>query len=124
MKKLLLMFLVLLNVSCGVSAKSDTSCKDEDESLICIRSSSKLVSGEMKKVIQNIEKSTDNLQKFQTSQIKWQAYRNSYCKDFIGEESTYAQGDGATKIVESCLLDIDKARLDELKRLDKVYSVE
>jgi uncharacterized protein YecT (DUF1311 family) len=102
-------------------AQPNTSCKNDDESLICIRSSSKAVTNEMKKVILNIEESTDNLQKFQISQLKWLAYKNAYCKDFMGEEATNAQGDGATIIIESCLLDIDKARLDELKRLNKVY---
>ncbi len=102
-------------------AQPNTSCKNDDESLICIRSSSKAVTNEMKKVILNIEESSDNLQKFQISQSKWLAYKNAYCKDFMGEEAINAQGDGATIIIESCLLDIDKARLDELKRLNKVY---
>ena len=124
MKKLILMFLVLFCIGGVVFAQPNTSCKNDDESLICVRSSSKAVTNEMKKMILNIEKSTDNLQKFQISQSKWLAYKNAYCKDFMGEEATNAQGDGATIIIESCLLDIDKARLDELKRLNKVYSVQ
>lgn len=122
--RLLLMFLIISNVSCGVSAKSNASCKSDEESLVCIRASSLIINSEIKKVIINIEKSTDNKQQFQIAQIKWQAYKNSYCRDFIGAEATYAQGDGATKIIESCLLSIDKERLDELKRLNRVYSVQ
>lgn len=122
--RLLLMCLIISNVSCSVSAKSNASCKSDDESLVCIRASSLIVNSEIKKVIINIEKSTDNKQQFQTAQIKWQAYKNSYCRDFIGSEATYAQGDGASKIIESCLLSIDKERLDELKRLNRVYSVQ
>lgn len=124
MKKLILIFLLLLSMGGLAFAQPNTSCKNDDESLICIRSSSKAVINEMKKVILNIEESTDNLQKFQISQLKWLAYKNAYCKDFMGEEATNAQGDGATIIIESCLLDIDKARLDELKRLNKVYSAQ
>ncbi|MFW2043030.1 lysozyme inhibitor LprI family protein [Acinetobacter sp. ULE_I001] len=121
MKKLILISLLLFSMGGLAFAQPNTSCKNDDESLICIRSSSKAVTNEMKKVILNIEESTDNLQKFQISQLKWLAYKNAYCKDFMGEEATNAQGDGATIIIESCLLDIDKARLDELKRLNKVY---
>lgn len=121
MKKLILISLLLFSMGGLAFAQPNTSCKNDDESLTCIRSSSKAVSNEMKKVILNIEESTDNLQKFQISQSKWLAYKNAYCKDFIGKEATNAQGDGATIIIESCLLDIDKARLDELKRLNKVY---
>lgn len=124
MKKLILIFLLLLSMGGLAFAQPNTSCKNDDESLICIRSSSKAVINEMKKVILNIEESSDNLQKFQISQSKWLAYKNAYCKDFMGEEATNAQGDGATIIIESCLLDIDKARLDELKRLNKVYSAQ
>ncbi|WP_151714174.1 lysozyme inhibitor LprI family protein [Acinetobacter bereziniae] len=121
MKKLILIFLLLFSMGGLAFAQPNTSCKNDDESLICIRSSLKAVTNEMKKVILNIEESTDNLQKFQISQLKWLAYKNAYCKDFMGEEATNAQGDGATIIIESCLLDIDKARLDELKRLNKFY---
>ncbi|ENV90423.1 hypothetical protein F938_04024 [Acinetobacter bereziniae LMG 1003 = CIP 70.12] len=121
MKKLILIFLLLFSMGGLAFAQPNTSCKNDDESLICIRSSSKAVTNEMKKVILNIEESTDNLKKFQISQSKWLAYKNAYCKDFMGEEASNAQGDGATIIIESCLLDIDKARLDELKRLNKVY---
>lgn len=124
MKKLILIFLLLFSMGGLAFAHPNTSCKNDDESLICIRSSSKAVTNEIKKVILNIEESTDNLQKFQISQLKWLAYKNAYCKDFMGEEATNAQGDGATIIIESCLLDIDKARLDELKRLNKVYSAQ
>ncbi|MCU4539015.1 DUF1311 domain-containing protein [Acinetobacter bereziniae] len=124
MKKLILRFLLLFSMGGLAFAQPNTSCKNDDESLICIRSSSKAVINEMKKVILNIEESSDNLQKFQISQSKWLAYKNAYCKDFMGEEATNAQGDGATIIIESCLLDIDKARLDELKRLNKVYSAQ
>lgn len=124
MKKLILISLLLFSMGGLAFAQPNTSCKNDDESLICIRSSSKAVINEMKKVILNIEESSDNLQKFQISQSKWLAYKNAYCKDFMGEEATNAQGDGATIIIESCLLDIDKARLDELKRLNKVYSAQ
>ncbi|MFH7352754.1 lysozyme inhibitor LprI family protein [Acinetobacter bereziniae] len=124
MKKLILIFLLLFSMGGLAFAQPNTSCKNDDESLICIRSSSKAVTNEMKKVILNIEESTDNLKKFQISQSKWLAYKNAYCKDFMGEEASNAQGDGATIIIESCLLDIDKARLDELKRLNKVYSAQ
>lgn len=124
MKKLILIFLLLFSMGGLAFAQPNTSCKNDDESLICIRSSSKAVINEMKKVILNIEESSDNLQKFQISQSNWLAYKNAYCKDFMGEEATNAQGDGATIIIESCLLDIDKARLDELKRLNKVYSAQ
>lgn len=122
--RFLLMVLIISNVSCSVSAKPNVSCKGDEGSLACIRASSVIVNSEIKKVIVNIEKSTDNKQQFQTAQIKWQAYKNSYCRDFIAAEATYAQGDGATKIIESCLLSIDKERLVELKRLNRVYSVQ
>ena len=100
MKKLILISLLLFSMGGLAFAQPNTSCKNDDESLICIRSSSKAVTNEMKKVILNIEESTDNLQKFQISQLKWLAYKNAYCKDFMGEEATNAQGDGATIIID------------------------
>ena len=65
MKKLILISLLIFSMGGPAFAQPNTSCKNDDESLICIRSSSKAVINEMKKVILNIEESSDNLQKFQ-----------------------------------------------------------
>lgn len=117
-----LLILFSLCISCSALAKPSSLCKGDEESLACIRSTSILINNEMKEIVSNIDKSIDNRAKFQVSQVKWLAYRRAYCKDFLGEEAAYAQGDGTAKIIESCQLNIDKNRLVELKKLNKVYS--
>lgn len=120
MKKILILF--SLYISCSALANPSSLCKGDEESLACIRSASILINNEMKKIILNIEKSIENKAKFQVSQSKWLVYRSAYCRDFLGEEAAYAQGDGTAKIIESCQLNIDKNRLAELQKLNKVYS--
>lgn len=123
MRKQNLAIIIVLSVIYGSSAfaKPTSICKTDFDNLTCIRKASNSVNYEMSKTIDNLLKSVDNVNRLKESQIKWKQYKKSYCNDFMGEEAAYSQGDGVELIVESCLLNIDKNRLIELKSLNKVY---
>lgn len=124
MKKQSLIITSVITMICGCSviAKPVSTCKTDFDNLSCIRSASSSTNSEMKRILENLYKSVDNVNELKASQIKWTQYKNTYCKEFMGKEAANAQGDGAETVIESCLLNSDKSRLLELKSLNKVYS--
>lgn len=111
MKKLLLLATSLV-FSAGAWADCSNS-KSLMETQKCLNLEAGQLKRELDEVLKTASESTNAQKELKTTQIKWLAYKESQCGDFVVAD---AQGSPATIVVDlACQTDLYKERIGFLK---------